>query len=167
MRLLYDFRAEALPPLRPAAFFCAVVPPWLELPPEPDFFPPRLDAPGELAILAARSFDMPLSFRASYCFSFLTLALLDGIRIVLLPPSQERSLSGLRVPRRAGSANHAVMGRRLTTSTTAPVPSRTDPSRSTTRRGAPADASSTRKRASQSSRRTTPPSRRCVGDARS
>src|SRR5213596_4165490 len=79
MRLLYDFRAEALPPLRPAAFFCAVVPPWLELPPEPDFLPPRLDAPGELAILAARSFDMPLSFSASYCFSFLTLLLLLGM----------------------------------------------------------------------------------------
>ena len=37
------------------------------------------DAPGELAIFAARSFDMPLSFRASYCFSFLTFALLLGI----------------------------------------------------------------------------------------
>src|SRR3954447_4866968 len=79
MRLLYDFRAEALPPLRPAAFFCAVVPPWLELPPEPDFLPPRLDAPGELAILAARCLDIPLSFSASYCFSFLTFAFLVGI----------------------------------------------------------------------------------------
>jgi hypothetical protein len=29
-------RALALPPLRPAAFFCAVVPPWDELPPEPE-----------------------------------------------------------------------------------------------------------------------------------
>ena len=27
---------------------------------------------GEFAIFAARSFDMPLSFRASYCFSFFT-----------------------------------------------------------------------------------------------
>ena len=56
-----DFFAVALPPLRPAAFFCAVVPPWLELLfdelDEPDFLPPRLDAPGELAIFAARSFD--------------------------------------------------------------------------------------------------------------
>jgi hypothetical protein len=77
------FRAVALPPLRPAAFFCAVVPPWDELPPEPDFLPPRLDAPGEFAILAARSFDMPLSFRASYCFSFLTLGRLPGTT----PPS--------------------------------------------------------------------------------
>jgi hypothetical protein len=45
---------------------------------EPDFFPPRLDAPDELAIFAARSFDMPLSFNASYCFSFLTFELLPG-----------------------------------------------------------------------------------------
>src|SRR5919109_2804324 len=73
-------RAVARPPLRPAAFFCAVVPPCDELPPEPDFLPPRLDAPGEFAIRAARSFDIPLSFRASYCFSFLTLGLLSGIR---------------------------------------------------------------------------------------
>src|SRR6188508_2142207 len=72
-------RAAARPPLRPAAFFCAVVPPCRESPPEPDFLPPRLEAPGELAIFAARSFDMPLSFRASYCFSFLTFAFLFGI----------------------------------------------------------------------------------------
>jgi hypothetical protein len=75
------FRAVALPPLRPAAFFWAVVPPWLVVrlrTPEPDFFPPRLDAPGEFAIFAARSFDMPLSFRASYCFSFFTLGRFFG-----------------------------------------------------------------------------------------
>jgi hypothetical protein len=30
---------EAFPPFRPAAFFCAVVPPWRESPPDPDFFP--------------------------------------------------------------------------------------------------------------------------------
>jgi hypothetical protein len=63
------FRAVALPPFRPAAFFWAVVPPWLVVrrrTPEPDFFPPRAEAPGELAIRAARSFDMPLSFSASY-----------------------------------------------------------------------------------------------------
>jgi hypothetical protein len=74
-------RAVALPPFRPAAFFCAVVPPWLEfdfVDPEPDFLPPRLDAPGEFAIFAARSFDIPFSFNASYCFSFFTLALLLG-----------------------------------------------------------------------------------------
>jgi hypothetical protein len=68
--------------LRPAAFFWAVVPPCLErdleLPP-PDFFPPRLDEPGELAILAARPFDIPFSLSFSYCFSFLTFALLLGM----------------------------------------------------------------------------------------
>ena len=68
----------ALPPFRPASFFCAVVPPCLELPPDPLFFPPLLDAFGELAMRAARSFDIPLSFNASYCFSFLTFALLLG-----------------------------------------------------------------------------------------
>jgi hypothetical protein len=45
--------------------------------------PPRLDAPGLLAILAARSFDMPLSLRASYCFSFLTFADLLGIAVLV------------------------------------------------------------------------------------
>src|SRR5918992_2914610 len=40
--------------------------------------PPRLDAPGELAIFAARSFDMPFFFSPSYCFSFLTLGRLLG-----------------------------------------------------------------------------------------
>jgi hypothetical protein len=67
--------------LRPAAFFCAVGPPCfelLELDFEWDFWPPRFDAPGELAMRAARSFDMPLSFRASYCFSFFTLGRLSG-----------------------------------------------------------------------------------------
>jgi len=72
--------------LRPAAFFCAVVPPWLdEEPDEPecDFFPPRLEAPGEFAIFAARSFDIPFSFNASYCFSFLTFARLLGTGTLL------------------------------------------------------------------------------------
>jgi hypothetical protein len=76
-------RAVALPPLRPAAFFCAVVPPCDELLrdelEEPDALPPRLDEPGEFAIFAARYFDMPLSFRASYCCSFLTLLLFSGM----------------------------------------------------------------------------------------
>jgi hypothetical protein len=49
------------------------------LDPEPDFFPPRLEAPGEFAIFAARSFDIPFSLSFSYCFSFLTLAFLLGI----------------------------------------------------------------------------------------
>jgi hypothetical protein len=76
-------RAVALPPLRPAAFFCAVVPPCFEVERELDElededFPPRDDEPGELAIFAARDFDIPFSFSFSYCFSFLTLALLDG-----------------------------------------------------------------------------------------
>src|SRR3954454_9955170 len=78
----YDLFAVALPPLRPAAFFCAVVPPCDELlreEPEPEDLPPRLEDPEELAIFAARSFDMPLSFSASYCFSFLTLLLLLGM----------------------------------------------------------------------------------------
>src|SRR5581483_4571508 len=81
-----DLRAVARPPLRPAAFFCAVVPPWDELllrVPDPDDFPPRLEAPGEFAMRAARSFDIPFSFSFSYCFSFLTLELLLGIE---LPP---------------------------------------------------------------------------------
>ena len=79
----YDLRAAARPPLRPAAFFCAVEPPCDVLRlrvPEPDDFPPRLDEPGELEILAARSFDMPFSFSFSYCFSFLTFGRLPGMR---------------------------------------------------------------------------------------
>jgi hypothetical protein len=82
MEVGQDLRAAALPPLRPAAFFCAVVPPCFELDrelEEPDLFPPRLEAPGELAILAARSFDMPFSLSFSYCFSFFTLGRLFGI----------------------------------------------------------------------------------------
>ncbi|HYF11945.1 MAG TPA: hypothetical protein VEC09_06545, partial [Actinomycetota bacterium] len=35
--------------------------------PPPDDLPPRLEAPGEFAIFAARSFDMPLSRSPSYC----------------------------------------------------------------------------------------------------
>jgi hypothetical protein len=70
--------------LRPAAFFWAVVPPCFDelrdLLPEPDFFPPRLEAPGEFAMRAARCFDIPFSFSFSYCFSFFTFALLLGIR---------------------------------------------------------------------------------------
>jgi hypothetical protein len=84
----YDFRAAAFPPLRPAAFFCAVVPPCDELLrelEECELLPPRLDAPDEFEIRAARSFDIPLSFRASYCFSFLTLGRLLG----MTPPCAE------------------------------------------------------------------------------
>src|ERR671934_2082233 len=80
--LAQDLRAEALPPLRPAAFFWAVVPPCFELErelDEPDFLPPRLEEPGEFAIFAARSFDIPFLRSPSYCFSFLTLARLLGM----------------------------------------------------------------------------------------
>jgi hypothetical protein len=42
-----------------------------------------LEAPGEFAIFAARSFDMPFFFNASYCFSFFTCALLPGIELLL------------------------------------------------------------------------------------
>src|SRR5213076_2686395 len=76
---VYRFFAAAFPPLRPAALCCAVVPPWRRSPPEPDFSPPCFEASGELAILAARSLDMPLSFSASYCFLFLTWADFVGI----------------------------------------------------------------------------------------
>src|SRR3954468_22986046 len=110
----YDLFAVALPPLRPAAFFCAVVPPCDELlreEPEPEDLPPRLEDPGELAIFAARSFDMPLSFSASYCFSFLTLLLLLGMdsdypcsRISHRAASDER-------PRRAHLAPSCGRGR--------------------------------------------------------
>jgi aminoglycoside 6'-N-acetyltransferase len=48
--------------------------------PEPDALPPRLEAPGEFAILAARSFDIPFSFSFSYCFSLLTLGRFPGMR---------------------------------------------------------------------------------------
>jgi hypothetical protein len=69
---------EALPPLRPAAFFWAVLPPlprpllfllWLL----PLLLPPLLDEPGEFEIAAARDLLMPCLRRPSYCLSFLTL----------------------------------------------------------------------------------------------
>jgi hypothetical protein len=67
-----------LPPLRPAAFFCAVFPP-LPLPLDfrlwllPLLFPPRLDEPSEFEIAAARELLIPFLRRPSYCLSFLTL----------------------------------------------------------------------------------------------
>lgn len=77
-------RAAARPPFRPAAAFCDRFPP--EPVPldfcerdEPELLPPRFEAPGALAILAALAFDMPFLRNPSYCFSFLTLARLFGI----------------------------------------------------------------------------------------
>lgn len=51
----------------------------LDREPEPDFLPPRLDAPGEFAMRAALLLDMPFFFSPSYCFSFFTLGRLFGI----------------------------------------------------------------------------------------
>src|SRR5206468_2658829 len=46
------------------------------------FFPPLFEAPGLLAILAARSLDMPLSRSPSYCLRFLIVPVrLPGIAI--------------------------------------------------------------------------------------
>lgn len=89
-----DFFAEAFPPLRPAALCCAVVPPCFDEPPDPDFLPPRLDAPGEFAMRAARCFDMPLSLRASYCFSFLTLGRFPGIAPPPVSPAAHLHAAG-------------------------------------------------------------------------
>lgn len=44
-----------------------------------ELFRPRLDASGEFAMRAARCLDIPLSFSASHCFSFLTSALFLGM----------------------------------------------------------------------------------------
>ncbi len=77
--------------MRPAAFFWAVVPPCFEEEREElewDFLPPRLEAPGEFAIRAARSFDIPFSLSFSYCFSFFTLGRLLGMSRVF--PCSER-----------------------------------------------------------------------------
>ena len=80
--------------------------------------PPRFEAPGEFAIFAARSFDIPLSLSFSYCFSFLTVGRLPGMRssfavdeertdvpglaIRLLEPGDENVVRELRDVRRAG-----------------------------------------------------------------
>jgi hypothetical protein len=77
---------DFLPPSLPAAAFCARLPPLplplllllrllplLPLLPLPEFLPPFLDAPGVLAIAAARPLLMPFSRSPSYCLSFLTL----------------------------------------------------------------------------------------------
>src|SRR6188474_2871903 len=90
-----DFFAAALPPLRPAFFFWAAVPPWLLsvfFLPLPEALPPLVDESGSLAIRAARCLDIPLSLRASYCFSFFTFADLLG----MVPPQGRRSCRGTR-----------------------------------------------------------------------
>src|SRR3954447_3415069 len=70
------------PPLRPAAAFCARLPPlpkplllrlWLLPPPLPLFLPPREDDPSEFEIAAARDLLIPFLRSPSYCLSFLTL----------------------------------------------------------------------------------------------
>ena len=76
--LYYDFAAVVFPPFRPAALCWAVVLPCLGSPPEPEPFPPLLDALGAFAMRAARCLDIPLSFNASYCLSFLILGRFSG-----------------------------------------------------------------------------------------
>ena len=69
---------DCFPPLRPAAAFCALLPPlpepllfelWLL----PLLFPPRLEEPGEFEIAAARDLLIPFLRSPSYCLSFFTL----------------------------------------------------------------------------------------------
>src|SRR5688572_12071178 len=60
---------DFFPPWRPAARFWDFEPPL----PLPLFLPPLLEAPGELAIDAARCLLIPFLRRPSYCLSFLTL----------------------------------------------------------------------------------------------
>src|SRR2546429_1548164 len=102
------FLAAAFPPLRPAALCWAVVAPCLALPPLPGFLPPRLDAPGEFAILAARSFDMPFSLRASYCFLFLTFAWRAGISSPSTSTAVVRYLRIVSPERRDAKRAHVV-----------------------------------------------------------
>jgi len=73
---------EACPPLRPAACFCARLPPLPEPvlfrlrllpPPLPDCLPPLLEESGLLDMAAARLLLIPFLRRPSYCLSFLTL----------------------------------------------------------------------------------------------
>src|SRR6266545_7892024 len=69
---------------------------------------------GELAIFATRCLDMPFFRRASYCFSFLTFALLPGISLRrLLParpaPNRRESSHASRRGRRPGSRGCAFV----------------------------------------------------------
>ena len=98
-------------PCRPCARRPSSAPscrPGCESPPEPDFLPPCFEAFGELAIFAARSFDMPLSLRASYCFSFFTLARFAGMA---LPASSLGSRGTFHVSPQ-GRFQHAPAGRK-------------------------------------------------------
>src|ERR671922_655046 len=76
-RLRSSDQLDFLPPLRPAACFCARLPPlplpllrllWL-LPLPPERLPPFFDALGVLAIAAARLLLIPFLRRPSYCLS--------------------------------------------------------------------------------------------------
>lgn len=73
--------------------------------------PPRLDAPAELEIFAARSFDTPFSFSFSYCFSFLTLGRLPGVRSscrVNDVPGGRTDLAGIAIRRLVPSDERVV-----------------------------------------------------------
>src|SRR5919108_5956229 len=81
-RLRSSDQLDFLPPLRPAACFCARLPPlplpllrllWLLPLPLPERFPPLLEAPGELEIAAARDLLIPFFRSPSYCLSSFTL----------------------------------------------------------------------------------------------
>jgi hypothetical protein len=91
----YDdlFRAEVLPPFARRSSSGPSFRSRFELPPDPDFLRPRLGAPGEFAIRAARSFDMPFALEASYCFSFFTLGRLWASRRSCRPVRLDPSLS--------------------------------------------------------------------------
>jgi hypothetical protein len=81
-----------LPPLRPAAAFCAFVPPWLESErflPLPDALPPLLDASGVFAMRAARDLLMPFLRSPSYCLSSFTLEPWSLAMMILLPDVAE------------------------------------------------------------------------------
>ena len=56
-----------MPLLRPAAFFCAVVPPCEDDDPDPEVLPPRLDAPGELAITVDAAAEPSSSASSCHC----------------------------------------------------------------------------------------------------
>src|SRR5438309_200687 len=89
-----------------------MVPPYknnVHFQPEPSAFPPRFEAPGEFAILAARSFDIPFSFRATYCFRFLTAPpRCPGMALPSFPSKPRRKGSINRGTKAAGSARRVL-----------------------------------------------------------